>query len=206
MRYPNFRNGTRVVFSTRELCGPLWPMPQASNAAPLPKTWDVSPQNPIVQCRKSHRPGCMADTTGPMPLIRCRGEGKRRLGLGFTSLWTIGQPFELGQSCVASGVWVGPQAQRHWGSKPPLRVPRAAPGCRCGGEAMRRQSWAGPGRTWTGLASRWPPWRHRTPPAPIARLGRRSLQRHRERGAVIAQGVWMVATQRVRIRLRRAPS
>ena len=44
--------------------------------------------NFIVQCRKSQRPGCMADTTGPMPLIRWREEGKRRLGLGFTSLWT----------------------------------------------------------------------------------------------------------------------
>src|SRR5262245_44621357 len=32
----------------------------------------------------------MADTTGPMPLIRWRDEGKRRLGLAFTSLWTEG--------------------------------------------------------------------------------------------------------------------
>src|SRR5215468_12120948 len=30
----------------------------------------------------------MADTTGPMPLIRWRDEGKRRLGLSFTSFWT----------------------------------------------------------------------------------------------------------------------
>ncbi len=36
--------------------------------------------------------GCMADTTGPMPLIRWRGEGKRRLRLGFTSRDTWGMP------------------------------------------------------------------------------------------------------------------
>jgi len=45
-----------------------------------------------VQCRKSQRLGCMADTTGPMPLIRWRGEGKRRLRLGFTSLGDRGKP------------------------------------------------------------------------------------------------------------------
>src|SRR5262245_9719421 len=77
----------------------------------------------------------MADTTGPMPLIRWRGEGKRRLGLAFTSpLEVRGSPFAPdSHKCLASRVehrvcdWAqGPHSGAtlrghtqgpHWGAK-----------------------------------------------------------------------------------------
>src|SRR5262249_2218307 len=89
MRYPNFRNGSRVVFSTRKQRGPLWQAPGRATRPLCPRRGELA-HNFIVQCRKSQRPGCMADTTGPMPLIRWRDDGKHRLGLALTSLWTEG--------------------------------------------------------------------------------------------------------------------
>src|SRR5690349_18694749 len=46
----------------------------------------------------------MADTTGPMPLIRWRDEGKRRLGLGFTRFWTK-KAAVLPQLHADTGAW-----------------------------------------------------------------------------------------------------
>ena len=85
-----------------------------------PKTWGCQPTNFIVQCRNSQRPGCMADTTGPMPLIRWRDEGKRRLGLGFTSLGRSRRPFAPRLAHTGDGrVEIA-----HWRLRPPATLRR----------------------------------------------------------------------------------
>jgi len=120
MRYPNFLNGSRVVFSTRKQRGPLWQAPRTCRPASRPKTWGCQPTNFIVQCRNSQRPGCMADTTGPMPLIRWRDEGKRRLGLGFTSLGRSRRPFAPRLAHTGDGrVEIA-----HWRLRPPATLRR----------------------------------------------------------------------------------
>ena len=120
MRYPNFLNGSRVVFSTRKQRGPLWQAPRTCRPASRPKTWGCQPTNFIVQCGNSQRPGCMADTTGPMPLIRWRDEGKRRLGLGFTSLGRSRRPFAPRLAHTGDGrVEIA-----HWRLRPPATLRR----------------------------------------------------------------------------------
>jgi hypothetical protein len=95
MRYPNFLHGARVVFSTRKQRGPPW---QAPGEKPgLYARGGALAHIFIVQCRKSQRPRCMADTTGPMPLIWWRREGKRRLRL---ALPASGVDAALSQACA----------------------------------------------------------------------------------------------------------